>query len=409
VILLVFREKWRFIIRSPRQMAQCQAIGKDVPPILAVSTRHHPAVVLVSRSIVLLSYQIRWPKFRSAFCRRRTQPYRSLLAFLHRFCSNSIMETLRKRSLEKTAGNSIIAWGVASFPMSLTTGTLDCGALFVIWAGIAVRSGSRTGSLFALLFSALGFTGDVATMVSAASYGVAEIGGMRVTVAVGFALWMLLNMALLSELRRWPLPGEFSHSGNESAASADKTLTLREAEAAGDAAGDAVWVPIPPSHRRFPQFSLRSLFALAILVALGSAIGTQSVELPRQWTRSWTTGGKAGKDMESWSVDVAAFRSGIPAVGYLRHSLAKSADRPRSSYSYGSRASIRVNGQTIAPGRKFVLVFRDGEDEPQRLEVPKEEAAKVFGSHCDNSAIEKFWRETIEPLRKASVTTPRAQ
>jgi hypothetical protein len=42
------------------------------------------------------------------------------------------MGRLRNVSLEKTAGSSIIAWGVVSFPFSLYMGTLDCGFAFII-------------------------------------------------------------------------------------------------------------------------------------------------------------------------------------------------------------------------------------------------------------------------------------
>jgi hypothetical protein len=341
---------------------------------------------------------------------------RRLLVFLLRLCSNEIMDTLRKRWLEKIAGNSIIAWGVVSLPLSFVTGTtgrIDCGGLFVIWAGFAVRSGSRTGSFFALLFSALGFVGNVAIMVSAATYGIAEIGTMAVIVAAGSTPWMLLNMALLSELRRWRPASKFSQRGDGYETSADGGTPDRAAGTADVLASQLANAPIVVSHRWFPQFSLRSLFVLAILVALGSAIGTQPIGLPRQWTRSWITPGGSGKSIESWTVHVAASRSGVPAVGYLRHSRrtfakGESASGTQSSSSYGSSYNVDVDGQTIAPGRNFVLVYREGEGEPQRLEMPKEDAAKIFDSGFDESAIEKFWREKIEPLRatRAKAATP---
>ena len=56
-------------------------------------------------------------------------------------------------------------------------------------------------------------------LVSAAGHGVAEVGATRTVAAGCFALWMLLNMALLSQLRRWPSAAAFSHSASGSAAS----------------------------------------------------------------------------------------------------------------------------------------------------------------------------------------------
>jgi hypothetical protein len=64
-----------------------------------------------------------------------------------------------------------------------------------------------------------------------------------------------------------------------------------------------------------------------------------------------------------------------------------------------------VNGQAVTPGRDFILFFNDADDKPQRLEISKEEAKKLFGGYGnsgDRSLIEKFWRETIEPLRRAT-------
>ena len=195
------------------------------------------------------------------------------------------MDMLRKRSLEKIAGTSVIASGAVSLPLSFATGRMDCGFILAIWAGIAVRSGSRTGSLLALILSGLGVVGYTAVVVSAAAHGVAEVGTLHAIAAACLAVWDLLNMAMLSQLRRWPSPDEFSHSGNADAASADESLTVPKTETAGGE-GDVVFAPINSSHERFPQFSLRSLFVLAILVALACAIGTQPIVLNRNWGSS---------------------------------------------------------------------------------------------------------------------------
>ena len=275
------------------------------------------------------------------------------------------MERPRNDSLEKAAGNSIIAWGIASFPMSLATGMLDCGVLFIIWAGIAVRRGSRTGSFFALIFSAIGFIGDVAVVVSAATHGIDEVGAGRAFTAAGFAVWMLLNLALLSQLRVRKSPGESAHSGNEDAASADDILLAPK----GEAVGDVVFAPITASNERFPQFSLRSLFVLAILVALACAIGTRPIELNRNWGTSWSTGngGSSTGNAGEWSVFVASLRSGRPAIGYLWRS--KKEGGPTCFDGLGPHGYFLVNGQAVAPGRNFILFFNDAEDQPQRLEI----------------------------------------
>ena len=157
-----------------------------------------------------------------------------------------IMETLRNRSLERFAGNSVIAAGVVTLPLSFVTGTADCGIIFGVWAGIAVRGGSRTGSLFALILSGLGVVGYTATVVSAAAHGVAEVGALHAIAAACLAVWDLLNMMLLSQLRRWPSPGEFSRSGD--AASADGSLFVPTSDAAGGEGGGDLLAPVPPAH-----------------------------------------------------------------------------------------------------------------------------------------------------------------
>lgn len=337
------------------------------------------------------------------------------LAFLGRFCSNSRMDTARKQALENAAGISVIAWGIVSIPLAYSTGfngTADCTPLFVIWAGFTVRHGSRMGSFFALLFSVLCFVGAVATIVGIGVCGTAGDDILRVAGALCFVVWMPLNMAMLSEVRRRPTAGEvlLSDDGNVG--------TEHAADAVEPGISGALPPPIDTSQRWLPQFSLRSLFILAILVALGSALGMRPVTFPRKSSQQWITVGNTSKDADFWSLEVVAPYSGEPAVGCLRHwrrklAAGESHRHSKSSGSCGGEYSLTINGRTIRPGRNFVLAFQEGDDEPQRMEIPKGEAEKIFGRQGDNSAIEKFWRDKIEPLIKAlgrkSVEAERSQ
>ena len=145
---------------------------------------------------------------------------------------------------------------------------------------------------------------------------------------------------------------------------------------------------------------------LAILVALACAIGTQPVELVSDINRSWSTiqgSGSAGY-RESWFLRLRASRSGVPTIGYLWHARETSAHGPTYSGGDVSARNFEVNGRRITPGWNFVLSFSDGEEKPQTLEISKTEAMRVFGDPFNQLRIEKFWRETIEPLRKTSGT-----
>ncbi len=120
---------------------------------------------------------------------------------------------------------------------------------------------------------------------------------------------------------------------------------------------------------------------------------------------SWGNARRVGTaaSAESWYVHVAASRSGIPAVGYLRHFREKSGRGPIGSGTIGS-SDFKVDGRRVTPGRNFILIYRDGDEEPRRLEISKTEAMELFGNGVDQPRVEKFWRETIEPLRKAAAT-----
>jgi hypothetical protein len=316
------------------------------------------------------------------------------------------MDALRNRSLEKIAGNSVIAWGIVTLPLGFATGTLDCNAFFLIWAGIAVRNGSRTGSFFALLFSALGFVGGVATVVSAATYGIAEVGAPLVIVAGCLVPWMLLNLAWLAQLRRRPSPVERSTPGDENAVASHENKAQLDDSTLRDDSG-VVLTSILSMRPWFPQFSLLSLFVLAVLVALACAIGTRPIAPSRTWSTSWC--GTAGKDTVAWSVRVVASRSGIPAIGVLWRSQGKRAGSPDCIPFSSSAQDFSVNGQSVSTGANFILFYNDAEDKPRRLEISKEEATKVFGDPLNMSQLETFWQEKIEPLRRKSTTKATAK
>jgi hypothetical protein len=308
------------------------------------------------------------------------------------------MERPQYDSLQKAAGNLVIAWGVVSIPMSFATGMLDCGALVIIWAGFAVHRGSRTGSFFALIFSAVGFIGEVAVLVSAATHGIDNVGQAKTIAAAGFGVWMLLNMALLTQLRSRKPGGEPEQSENQVAASPHEILLAPKTEPDGQP-GDVVFTPLKTPRRWLPQFSLRSLFVLAILVALGSAIGTQPVGFHGNWSsrsNRWDEAGPSGS-RTYLEVFLIISGSGHPAIGFLWRSQNRG-NTPAISVS-SSDDTVRVNGQVVSLGRNFVLFYNDAENKLQRLDIPKEEAIRVF-SQLDESQIEKFWREKIEPLRK---------
>ena len=245
----------------------------------------------------------------------------------------------------------------------------------------------------------MGFIGNVAVVVSAATHGIDEIGRGKAFAAAGFAVWMLLNLALLSQLRDRKSPNDLAHSGNEDAASANDIVLAPRSEATGD----VVFTPIAASDERFPQFSLRSLFVLAILVALACAIGTQPIAPSKTWRSSW--GGTAGGKPVLWSVHVVSSRAGVPAIGYLWRAQGEKASSPMCFDVSASADYFAVNGRPVTPGRNFILFYNDADDQPQRLEMSKEEAMRVFGSQKYRSRIEEFWQETIEPLRK----TPEAK
>jgi hypothetical protein len=323
-----------------------------------------------------------------------------------------MMHELQDHRLARITGNSIIAWGIVVLPLSvLTTTIMNCAGFFVIWAGIGVRRGSRLASLFALIFSAIEFVADVAIVVSAGIHGVAEVGALQTGIAACFAVWMLLNMALLAHLRRETAFGGLPESTAADAASGSDTVPARTITPASDEQGGVLFAPIAVSRGRFPQFTLRSMFVLAILVALACAIGTQPITLTvsQSCSSAWGPAGIPGKTSVYWYMEVVRSRAATPVIGYVWRLQGPATDGP-TCFDFSSPSSgFRVEGQPVTLTRGFILFYNDTANCPQRLDIPREEAIEVFGSNWTEQGIEKFWQEKIEPLRKASAAPPAGQ
>ena len=211
----------------------------------------------------------------------------------------------------------------------------------------------------------------------------------------------------LSQLRRKTSSPTLFRSGDTKTEPGDEILLTLKSETTGDGGEEALFARTTGSNERCFQFSLRSLFLLAILVALACAIGTQPVGLNGRSTSSWSRG-SLGKT-ELWCMHLAYSNSDVPVMGYLWHSVGEKAIGPTCFRIGNFPGDFAVNGQPVTPGRDFILFYNDADDKPQRLEISKGEAKRVFGrsgSSQYHSLIEKFWQETIEPLRKTSGGKP---
>jgi hypothetical protein len=318
------------------------------------------------------------------------------------------MDTRRNKSLEHSAAGSIIAWGVVSFILSLFTHKFDCSVFLAFMIGIGVYSGSRAWTLVGLLYCIVTFVAYTSIVVSAAAHGAAEVGGIVQTLgAAGLAIWMLPNMALLSQLRRKTSSPALLRSGDTKTEPGDEILLTLKTETTDDGGEEALFTRPAGSHEHFFQFSLRSLFLLAILVALACAIGTQPVELNGRSTSSWSRGSL--NKTELWCVHIEVSNSDVPVMGYLWRSVGEKASGPTCFRIGNFPGDFAVNGQPVTPGRDFILFYNDADDKPQRLEISKGEAKRIFGPSGNSgraSLIEKFWKETIEPLRRTSGGKP---
>jgi hypothetical protein len=311
------------------------------------------------------------------------------------------MHNPQDNSLYRFTGNSLIAFSVtlavSGFLCSISR-PVDCGFLFIILVGQAVRMCSRNGVLIALVLSGLWFLCSTAGVVSVAAHGLTEVSVTETVGACCFSVWALLNMAWLAQLRR--MASSANSSGTqEPAAAAPEAETPSTTPDGVDhhviASASTLW------QRRFPQFTIRSLFVLTILVALACALGTQPLRASRSTGMSWGAGLSRG-GVEAMGVQVYTSPGGVPLMGFLwREQGTGPVSSPKCFEMTGSSSTFRVGGQYITPNANFILYYNDADDKPQRLEIPRDEASKVFGNGMTSAGLEQFWRKRIEPLRKA--------
>lgn len=194
--------------------------------------------------------------------------------------------------------------------------------------------------------------------------------------AAGIAIWALLNMVLLSQLRNPPIP---------------------VAKAGGEPATPAGKMPPHPV-----QFSLRSMFVFSVILALACWLGTRPLPPDDSW--GWfQSGSSSNGNVVAWSVEVVGYRSGTPVAGYLWRSEGKKEARSPSRVSVahdGQRRDLIVDGSQVRPTHEFQLFVNDCDDNPMRLTIPKKDATELFGRNLDMPRLEKFWQDTVEPQRK---------
>ena len=166
--------------------------------------------------------------------------------------------------------------------------------------------------------------------------------------------------------------------------------------------GDLLSVPISAPPPPPFQFSLRSMFVLTVLVALGSALGTRPLPTYPSLSTMWTfqSNGMPGL----LCVGVVGYDSGTPAVGYLWRTVGKEPHGPEGRIVIGlsSRQDhyIAVDGVAVQPSGEFQLFVNDLHNNPMRLVIPKKEAMEVFGRNLNMSRIKKFWNKVVEPQRR---------
>ena len=199
-----------------------------------------------------------------------------------------------------------------------------------------------------------------------------------------FGTWALLNMALLAQFR-----------GARS----------RIAET-GDLLSVPISAPPPPPF----QFSLRSMFVLTVLVALGSALGTRPLPTYPSLSAMWTfqSNGMPGL----LCVGVVGYDSGTPAVGYLWRTVGKEPHGPEGRIVIGlsSRQDhyIAVDGVAVQPSGEFQLFVNDLHNNPMRLVIPRGGDGSLR-AQPEHVAIEKFWNEVVEPQRRIRPPRPLAE